>query len=507
VHIYYQQYAGQLFMHDLRMKIFRKLQVLDLSFFDRNPIGRLVTRATNDVEAINEALANVFATLFRDILLLVGIVVILFSINLRLALIAFTVVPLVLVLTSYFRIRARDIYRRVRTRLARLNAALQENLSGVRVIKIFSQERSNQARFDRINKDYLEANLQEVVLMSFFRPVVEIISSLGIGLVLYYGGGRVITGQLSLGVLVAFVAYVEMFFRPIRELTESYTILQSAMASSERIFILLDEPVGITSAQQAVALKEPRGEIEFKDVWFAYGATASAKSDSEIDWVLKNVSFKVMPGERVAIVGPTGAGKTSIISLISRLYDVQKGEILIDGINVKDLALPSLRSRIGVVMQDVFLFAGDIKSNIRLNLDLEDERVREVAAHINADKFIDRFPNKYDEAVMERGITLSTGERQLLSFARVLAFDPKILVLDEATASIDSETERLIQDGMQRLVMGRTAIIIAHRLSTIREVDRIYVIHRGEIKEVGNHDELVKKKGIYHSLLKLQSVQ
>ncbi len=503
IHIYFQQYAGQLFMHLMRMKIFKKLQNLDLSFFDRNPIGRLVTRATNDVEAINEALTNVFATLFRDIVLLIGIIVILLWINLRLALIAFTVMPLVLVLTFYFRIRARDIYRAVRRRLARLNAVLQENLSGIRVIKIFSQEIENNRSFDKTNKEYLDSNLREVVLMSFFRPVIEIVSSLGIGLVLYYGGGQVITGKLSLGVLVAFISYVEMFFRPIRELTESYTILQSAMASSERIFILLDEDIKIKSKPVPVEVREGRGEIEFKNVWFTYDISAAA----EKEWVLKDVTFTVKPGERVAIVGPTGAGKTSIISLISRLYDIQRGQILFDGADIRDISLESLRSKIGVVMQDVFLFAGDIKSNIRLNLSIEDERVKEIASYINADRFIDRFPNKYDEAVMERGVTLSTGERQLLSFARVLAFNPRVLVLDEATANIDSETEKLIQDGLRKLLVGRTSIIIAHRLSTIKEVDRIYVIHKGEIKEVGRHEELMKLGGIYYNLYQLQSIQ
>ncbi len=498
IHLYLMQYAGQLFMHSLRMKIFQKLQDLDLAFFDHNPVGRLVTRATNDVEAINEALSSVFTTLVRDILLLVGIVIIMLWINLRLALITFIVVPLVVVLTSYFRIKARDIYRLVRRKLARLNATLQENISGMRVIKVFANEKESQQKFDIINREYLSANLKEVTLMSFFRPLIEVISSLGIGLVLYYGGGRVITGNLSLGILVAFLTYVEMFFRPIRELTESYTILQSAMASSERIFQLLDEEVKITSLPDAKEVTEVKGEIEFQNVWFSY---------DDKEWVLKDVSFKIRPGERVAFVGPTGAGKTSIISLISRLYDIQKGRILIDGQDIKEISLDSLRSKIGVVMQDVFLFSGDIKSNIRLNLPIEDDRVKEIAAYINADKFIDRFPHKYDEVVMERGVTLSTGERQLLSFARVLAFNPRILILDEATASIDAETEQYIQDGLKKLITGRTAIIIAHRLSTIKDVDRIYVLHKGEIKEVGTHQELLQKKGIYYHLYQLQSMQ
>lgn len=494
--IYLTQYAGQQFMHRLRLQVFRKLQFSDLSFFDRNPLGRLVTRATNDVDAINEAFTQVFATLFRDILMLLGIVVIMLSINVRLALISFTVIPVVLFLTVLFRIKARAIYRQVRTCLARLNAALQENFSGIRVIKIFSQELFNQRQFDRINEDYLKVNLREVMLMSFFRPLMEIVSAIGIGLVIYYGGRQVINDQVSLGVIVAFLSYVEMFFRPIRELTESYTLLQSAMASSERIFLLLDEPIAIRAPDQPRTLKSVRGEIEFRDVWFAY---------QEPEWVLKNLSFRVAAGEKVAIVGSTGAGKTSIISLISRLYEIQRGQILIDGIPIRDLDPAALRRNIGVVMQDVFLFAGDIKTNIRLDRPLTDDQVRQIAGQIKADRFITRFPRGYDEDVMERGSTFSTGERQLLSFARVLAFDPRILILDEATANIDTETERLIQEGLRTLMANRTSIVIAHRLSTIREVDRIYVIHKGEIKETGDHKSLLKQKGVYYNLYRLQT--
>ncbi len=497
-HLYLLQYTGQLFMHSLRMKVFGKLQSLDLAFFDYNPVGRLVTRATNDIEAINEALASVFAVLARDILLLMGIVAIISYINFRLALITFSVIPLIVILTTYFRIKAREIYRLVRKRLARLNASLQENISGIRVIKVFAQEKVSQKKFDGINRDYLQANLREVTLFSLFRPMIEVVSSLGIGLVLYYGGGQVIAGNLSLGVLVAFITYVEMFFRPIRELTESYTILQSAMASSERIFQLLDEDVRIVNRPGALELTNVRGAIEFQNVWFSY---------DDKEWVLKDVSFKIEPREKVAFVGHTGAGKTSIVSLISRLYEIQRGRILLDGLDIRDIKIESLRSQIGVVMQDVFLFAGDIKSNIRLNRPIEDDRIKEIASYINADKFIDRFPHKYDEVVMERGVTLSTGERQLLSFARVLAFDPRVLVLDEATANIDAETERYIQEGLMRLIKDRTAIIIAHRLSTIKNVDRIYVLHRGEIKEVGTHRDLIARKGIYYHLYQLQTHQ
>jgi ATP-binding cassette subfamily B multidrug efflux pump len=494
--IYLSQYAGQLFMHAIRSSVFKKLQSLHLAFFDRNPVGRLVTRATNDVEAINEAFTQVFANLIKDVLLLVGIIIIMLLINLRLALICFIVIPILFAVTFYFRIRARNIYRLVRIKLAKLNALLQENISGIRVIRIFTKEKDNIDDFDRVNKEYLSANLKQVMLMSFFRPFIEIISSLGIGLVLYYGGANVITGKVSLGVLIAFISYVEMFFRPIRELTESYTLLQSAMASSERIFLLLDEKNNIEMKNEARHI-DIKGSIEFRHVWFKY----------DKDWVLKDISFKVAAGEHVAFVGPTGSGKTSIISLLSRLYDVQKGSITIDGLDIRDIILPSLRSQIGVVPQDIFLFAGDIKSNIRLNLELTDDRVREIAEFINAHQFIKRFPNEYDENVAERGITFSTGERQLLSFARALAFDPRILVLDEATANIDTETEMMLQNGLGKLLKGRTAILIAHRLSTIKDADRIYVIQGGEIVESGTHRELIELKKVYYSLYRLQSLQ
>ncbi len=497
--IYLSQYAGQLFMHALRMKVFKKLQDLDMRFFDHNPVGRLVTRATNDVEAINEAFTQVFAALVRDLLLLVGIIGLLIAVNWRLALIAFTVIPLVVMLTSYFQIKAREIYRAVRIKLAKLNATLQEYLSGIRVIKVFNQEFETRRKFDTTNAEYLGENIREVALLSFFRPLIEVVSSLGIALVLYFGGGHVIADRISLGVLVAFIAYVEMFFRPIRELTESYTMLQSAMASSERIFILLDEEIRIQSAPDAIKYPKARGDIEFDHVWFKY-------NDDEKEWVLRDVSFRIEAGEHVAFVGATGAGKTSIISLLSRLYEIQQGSIRVDGIDIRSMDLPSLRSHVGVVMQDVFLFAGDIKSNIRLNLTLPDERVKEIASYIDANRFIDRLPRRYDENVMERGVTLSMGERQLLSFARVLAFDPRIIVLDEATANIDAETEKLVQNGLAKLMESRTSIIIAHRLSTIKDADRIYLLHRGEIKETGTHDELLRKKGIYHSLYKLQAL-
>jgi ABC-type multidrug transport system fused ATPase/permease subunit len=489
------QLVGQKFMHSLRQQIFAKLQSIDMSFFDRNPVGRLVTRATNDVDAINEAFVSVFAQLLRDILLILALMVMMLLLDIKLSLVAYLTIPLIILWTVFFRIKARDIYRKIRVRLARLNATLQENLSGIRVIQIFQRERENIRRFGEINDDYFAASLQEVLVMSFFRPIVEIISAVGLALIIYYGGGKVMSSTLSLGTLVAFITYLRMFYRPIQELTESYTVLQSAMASSERVFQLLDEPARIALPKDPVAFGRPRGEIEFKNVVFEYVSGEP---------VLKDVSFKVSPGEKIAFVGATGSGKTTIINLIARLYDIKSGQILLDGLDIRNMDIKELRASLGVVMQDVFLFSGDIKGNIRLNKPLSDKEVIGRSKQVHADTFIERFPNKYDEEVKERGVTLSVGERQLLSFARALAFDPPVLVLDEATANIDTPTEKLIQDALSKLMHGRTSIVIAHRLSTIKNVDRIYVIHKGEIRETGSHQELLKKRGLYYSLYQLQ---
>ncbi len=489
------QLVGQRFMHSLRQRIFAKLQSIDMSFFDRNPVGRLVTRATNDVDAINEAFVSVFAQLFRDVLLVLALMAMMLMLDVKLSLVAYLTIPLIAVWTIFFRIKARDIYRKIRVRLARLNATLQENLSGIRVIQIFQREKENIHRFGEINDDYLRASLQEVLVMSFFRPMVEIISAVGLALIIYCGGGKVMASTLSLGTLVAFTTYLRMFFRPIQELTESYTVLQSAMASSERVFQLLDEPSRIKKAEEPADIGRPKGEIEFKDVVFEYVPGEP---------VLRNVSFKVSPGERIAFVGATGSGKTTIINLIARLYDIKSGQILLDGVDIRKLDLRKLRASLGVVMQDVFLFSGDIKGNIRLNKPLSDQEVVDISRQVHADTFIERFPGQYSEEVKERGVTLSVGERQLLSFARALAFDPPVLVLDEATANIDTPTEKLIQDALAKLMQGRTSLVIAHRLSTIKHVDRIYVIHKGEIRESGSHQELLKKRGLYHSLYQLQ---
>ncbi|MDO9391355.1 MAG: ABC transporter ATP-binding protein, partial [bacterium] len=380
--------VGQRFMHDLRRKVFARLQVLDMRYFDRNPVGRLVTRATNDVDAVNEAFTSVFLALLRDILLTLAILGVLFFYSLKLALVVLALLPFIALWTVFFRIRARDIYRRIRVRLARLNATLQENISGVRVIQIFRRQSESIRRFQLINRDYFQASMQEVMVMSFFRPLVEVISGIGLGLIIYYGGGLVIRQNISLGALVAFITYLRMFFRPIQELTESYTVLQSAMASSERIFQLLDEPVTIKDIPPASEPERARGRIEFKDVCFEYLPGEP---------VLKNITFTVAPGEKVALVGSTGSGKTTIINLISRLYDVSSGQILLDGTDIRELGLSRLRSSLGVVMQDVFLFSGDIKGNIRLNKDLSDEKVREIARQVHADTFIERLPQKYDQ--------------------------------------------------------------------------------------------------------------
>jgi len=487
--------VGQRFMHDLRRRIFAKFQALDMSYFDRNPVGRLVTRATNDVDAINEAFIIVFIDILRSILMAAAILVLLYRLNIRLAGVVTALLPVIALWTVLFRIWARNIYRRIRVRLARLNATLQENISGIRVIKIFRREAETIRRFQAVNLEYFAASMKEVLVMSYFRPIIEVISGIGLGLVIYYGGGQVVRNSISLGVLVAFVTYLRMFFRPIQELTESYTALQSAMASSERVFALLDQPVAVKDSPETKPLAQVRGRIDFQQVHFEYVPGEP---------VLKDISLTVMPGEKVALVGATGSGKTTIISLLARLYDIQRGKILLDGTDIKEIRLDSLRAVMGVVMQDVFLFSGDIKGNIRLNKELSDEKVREIARQVHADTFIERLPQKYDQEVRERGVTLSSGERQLLSFARALAFDPPVLVLDEATANIDSATEKLIQDALEKLMRGRTSIVIAHRLSTIKHVDRIYVLHKGQIKEVGTHQELLKKRGVYYNLYRLQ---
>jgi len=494
--VYLMQFTGQKLMHNLRMKVFSHLQKLSLSFFDQNPVGRLVTRATNDVEVLNEMFTELLIHLFKDIFILLGIVVVLIYINWRLAIVSFTVIPLTAWVTMAFRLKARDAFRLVRLKIARINSSLNENISGMRVVQIFNRQEENYRRFNQINHENFLANMRQIRVFAVFRPLIEIIGSFGIALLIWYGGAKVISETLSLGSLVAFLSYIQMFFRPIRDLSEKYNIMQAAMASSERIFLLLDNQSMIRDLPLPRRASKIEGRVEFAGVWFAY---------QQENWVLKDITFSVKQGESVAIVGATGAGKTSIINLLERFYDPQRGEIKIDGINIAGMDRSYFRSQIGLVMQDVFLFAGDIKGNIRLGKEeITDERLVKMAKVVNAHQFIARLPGGYGEEVKERGVTLSMGQRQLLSFARALAFDPKILVLDEATANIDTETESLIQDALFKLMEGRTSIIIAHRLSTIRHCDRILVMHQGRIVEEGSHSQLLRKKGLYYGLYQLQ---
>jgi ATP-binding cassette subfamily B multidrug efflux pump len=496
IQVYVLQYAGLKIVSSMRHEVFRHLQCLSLSFFDKNPIGRLVTRVTNDMDALNEMYTAVLVNLFKDVFLLVGIIVVMLKMNVELALASFAMLPVIFTVTAIFRKKAREAYRAARVRLARINATMAENISGMRIIQIFGRERKKFEEFDQVNHDYFRAGMQELRVYAIFRPAMDLISSLALALLIWFGGRRVMWGTLEFGMLFAFTNYLQQFFRPINDLTEKYNIMQAAMASAERIFMLLDADEVEPDPAQPVALGRPKGEIEFENVWFAY---------NENDWVLRDVSFRIEPGETCAFVGATGAGKTSIISLIGRMYEISRGRILIDGVDIRDIPRHELRRHIGVVQQDVFLFTGDIKSNIRLgDSDITAEQVREAASFVNADKFICKLPGGYDAHVRERGVTLSAGERQLLAFARALARDPAVLVLDEATANIDTETEALIQDALTKLISGRTTLVVAHRLSTIQNADKIIVIHKGRIREIGTHQELLAKRGIYYQLYLLQ---
>lgn len=488
--------VGQRVMFDMRMQIFRRLQRLDVSFFDRNPVGRLMTRLTNDVETLNEMFTAGVVAIFLDIFTLLGILIVLLWLNWKLALITFTVLPLLYVCAHIFRIKARDSYRNVRIRLASLNTFLQENVTGMSVVQIFNREQGQFRRFSKLNKDLYDAHIQSVMAYAVFYPAVELLSAVAIALIIAFGGLDVMAGAMTFGSLVAFIQYAQRFYRPISDLSEKYNILQSAMASSERIFGVLDREPRIVDAETPAPIPQHPSEVVFDHVSFTY-ATG--------DEVLHDVSFTVRAGEKVAIVGYTGAGKTTIISLLSRFYDVNQGRILIDGRDVREYRLNDLRRHIATVLQDVFLFSGSVAHNIHLgNRDISDEKIREVARYINAERFIDRLPNKYEENVGERGSSLSVGERQLLSFARALVYDPKLLVLDEATSSVDTETEYLVQDALRKFMANRTSIVIAHRLSTIRYVDRIIVLHKGRVIEEGTHAELLAKSGHYARLYELQ---
>lgn len=494
--IYILNLLGQKAMRDLRMQVFEHVESLSLKFFDKNPVGRLMTRITNDVQVLNELFASGVVAVAGDIFLLVGIVVLMIVLNWKLALLVFITLPLLLGVAHNFRTRIREIYRDIRSRLARLNSYLQENLSGMRTIQVYNRECKNYETFRDLNSQLRKGNLDAIFQYAVFFPGVQLTSAIGIGILIWYGGGGVIKNLMTIGTLILFIQYVNRFFQPIRELSEKYNILQSSMASSERIFKLLDTKPLITNPPDPETAPKLMHSIEFKNVWFAY---------DKDEYVLHDVSFTVSKGQSVAIVGATGAGKTSLINLLCRFYDYNRGMITIDGVELRKFRIQELRSIIGLVLQDVFLFYGDIAGNIRLGRDnLTDEDIENVCRTVNAHEFINAFPKGYRQEVRERGATLSQGQKQLLAFARALAFDPKLLILDEATSSIDTATEILIQDALRKLLSRRTSIVIAHRLSTIRNADKIIVMHKGRVHETGSHQELIDKNGLYRRLYELQ---
>ncbi len=520
---YIMQWAGQKVMFDLRSQIFRHVQGLHVAFFDKNPVGRLVTRVTTDVDALNEMFTAGVVSIFEDIFVLAGIFAIMLNMSWKLALITFAVLPLIFYATSIFRRKVRDSYRRIRVAIAKINAYLQEHVTGIVVLQLFNREQKSYERFEKINRTHMDAFKDAILAHAVYYPVVEVLSATAIACVIWFGGNQVIRNAVTLGVLVAFMQYAQRFFRPIQDLSEKYNILQSAMASSERIFKLLDTPAEIVSPAKPMQ-PEGQGRIEFDHVWFAYRTLAQAAEEAarkgeklkaasaemadlenEYDWILRDVSFTIEPGETVAIVGHTGAGKTTIISLLLRFYDVQKGAIRIDGVDIREMDLDDLRRRYGVVLQDPFLFTGTVAGNIRLGSRwIEDAAVENAAEQVNVAEFIRSLPGGFAEEVRERGSTLSTGQKQLISFARALAHSPKILVLDEATSSVDTETEFRVREALSRMVEGRTSIIIAHRLSTVQRANKIIVMHKGQVREIGSHQQLLANRGIYWKLYQLQ---
>jgi ATP-binding cassette subfamily B protein len=495
--IFVTQYFGQQLMFDIRSKIFRHIQSLSLSFFDKNPVGRLMTRVTSDVEALNQMFTQGIVSIFGDIFLLAGIIGALLYLDARLAIWILSIIPILFLITIFFRLRVRDAFRRIRKWVARINTYVQENITGMSIVQVFNRVKKNFQTFSNINYEHTKAHVKTVFYFALFYPAIELVGAFAIALVIWRGGVFKVEGLTTFGALVAFIQYAQMFFRPISDLSEKYNILQQAMASSERIFNLLDTPVSIKSPQGGgQQIENIMGKITFKNVYFAY---------NESEFVLKDISFDLNPGESVAIVGHTGAGKTSLINILGRQYDIQQGDINVDDISIIEWNLKSLRRQMAVVLQEVFLFSGTVAENIRLGNDhISMDTVKWAAQQVNASTFIEKLPQQYETVVKERGIILSMGQKQLISFARALVVNPRILILDEATSSVDTETELLIQKALKTLMKSRTSLIIAHRLSTIKHVDKIIVLHKGSIREIGTHQELLEKKGLYFQLYLLQ---
>src|SRR5438270_1234078 len=495
------QKVGQDTMYDLRKEVFQHLQRLPISFYDRSPVGRLVTRVTTDVDALNDLFATGIAAMVNDALLLILFVFVMLKMNWKLALATFAVLPLLFLCTWIFRGKVRDANRRIRTAIARINAFLQEHISGMSVVQLFDRQRKARAQFAELNRIHMEAYKDAILAFALFYPGVEFLSVVAISVDFWYGGLRPLAGAIPVGVLIAFIQYAQRFFQPIQDLSEKFNILQSAMAASERIFKLLDEPIPATDSA-GLPLTNVRGEIEFRNVWFAYHGGADPKED---DWVLRDVSFRVHPGETMAIVGHTGAGKTTAIQLLLRFYDIQRGQILLDGTDLRELSVQDLRRQFGIVLQDPFLFTGTLESNVRLGSENVTRQAAESALReVGLGPFLDSLPLGLDTMVSERGSTFSVGQRQLVSFARALAHNPRFLILDEATSSVDTRTELMIREALNRLLSGRTALVIAHRLSTIQHADRILVFHKGRLREQGAHQELLSQRGIYYRLYQLQ---
>lgn len=489
-------YIGQKIMYNIRNEIFQHVQNMSMSFFDKNSTGRILTRITNDVEAVSELFSGVIINFVKDFIMLIGIVAIMFYMDLRLALVSIGCIPIIMVITFLYRIAARKNFIKMKGMLSKINGFLAENISGMKLVQIFHREKEKQNELEKLDKEYFKYSLREVILNGLSRPAIDIINNLTIAVVVWVSFGRILDNTLQIGVLIAFVTYIKQFFNPISDIAEKYTSIQSSIISSERIFEVLDTTDGLEDLEGGRHINTLAGDVEFKNVWFAY---------NDENWVLRDISFKINAGDTVAFVGATGSGKSTIINLMARFYDIQMGQILIDGVDIKEYNLNDLRRQIAVVLQDVFLFSGDVKTNIRLNNNsISDDDIVNASRHISADRFIESLPESYSEQVRERGSNFSSGQKQLISFARAVAFNPSILVLDEATASIDTQTESLIQEAMSKISMGKTSIIIAHRLSTIKNADRIIVIHKGRIKEMGSHDELLNQKGFYNNLYKMQ---